>query len=281
MKNNSTVRESRARFWLIGLAATVVVALACGPISIGGGSQATAEAFAAALEATRAANALTSTAAANATATVKALPPTAGPAPTAIAFSTSTPDAAATAQAEALIAPIKSDLAKYGVNPDQGYLGWMRGGITLELHTYGETAYDADAPLVPTHNFVVQADVTWQTRTGLAGCGYVIHADQSKNFYGMGVARGAEGVAVFAKYRGGRVADWTTFDAPAVNWQNGDTNTLTIVAQDAVFTLYVNGQRTAQVSDGEYAQGITAFAALSESGTSICTFNNGWLWVLD
>jgi hypothetical protein len=269
--------------WSSLLAAVVLTMLACGGVGdlVGGGEEATAQALSTALENTRAASAVTTTAEANASATVEAQPTT--PVPTITPLPTITPDAAATAAVEATLAPIRADLPAYGIDPSQGRLGWVHNPVTIELQTYGAQDYHTDFPTAVTRNFVVQADVTWTTRTGLAGCGYVFRADQEQNFYGVGIFRGATGVAGFAEYRLGKpVDDEIEFrDAPATLWQNGDTNRLAVVALEDQFTFYVNGQVSHQFSSSSLQAGVVAFAALSESGTSICTFNNGWLWVLD
>jgi hypothetical protein len=266
-----------------GLLAVVSLMLACSGLGdlLGNSQQATADAFAQQLEMTRLSDALTGTASANATATVRAQSPT--PAPTATPLPTSTPDAAATAAAEATLTPIHDALSSYGIDPNQGYLGWASDPKTIELNHYLDTAYDDQFLFVATRNFVVQADVTWTTRTGLAGCGFIFRADQEKNAYAMGIARGAQGVAVFNLVRQGKVANnkWQSQYAPSTNFRNGDTNRLAIVAQETTFSLYVNNQFTLQINDGELQAGAVAFAALSESGTSICTYNNGWLWILD
>lgn len=276
------MKDTPRRMRIGGLLAAACLGLACAGLDLGGNSdQATADAFAAALEATRAAEAAASTATANSVATIDALPDT--PAPTSTQFPTRTPDTAATAAVEATLTPIRAALSGYGVDPNQGQLGWVHAPKTIELNTYLDTAFATDYPTLLARNFVVEADVTWQTRTGLAGCGFIFRADQSENAYAMGIARGATGVGVFNLIRGGRPSrsTWETSDAPATNFQNGDTNRLAIVGRETTFALYVNGQFTFQVSDAELPAGLVAFAALSESGTSICTYNNGWLWVLD
>jgi hypothetical protein len=270
----------RKSVFLLPLALILACAL---PGGLGGPdpSQATAEALSTGIESTRLASGATSTAEANATSTTRAqpteVPPTVTPLPTV------TPNAAATAQAEATVEPIRGYLASYGVDPSQGRLGWVHQPKTIELQSYGAQDYTTDFPSVVTRNFVVQADVTWETRTGLAGCGFIFRADQSQNFYGMGIARGATGVSVFDVFLGGRSTQggFEVADAPTTNWRNGETNRLAIVGQENVFTLFVNGQFTHQRSDNTLQSGIVAFAALSESGLSICTFNNGWLWILD
>lgn len=247
-------------------------ALACFPLSLGRPS---------ASETAIAAKVMTEIAA-----TVIPVAPTAVPtiAPTATGVPSQTPDlgAAETATAEALLAPVRSALANYGISPDQGRLGWTHPTKTIELKTFHGANYATDFPNVVARDFVVQADVTWLTSTGAAGCGFVFRADESRTFYGMGVFRGAEGVAAFNEWRKGEEADWQRFrDAPTIRSGNGETNTLAVVAEASRFRLYVNGQLTDQVTNPDLALGAVAFAAFSESGTTICTFNNGWLWILD
>jgi hypothetical protein len=256
--------------------------LACSGLGdlLGNSPQATADALATNIEGTRLADALVGTANANATATVKAQPTV--PPPTVTPLPSLTPNAAATAAAQATLEPIRAALSSYGIDPNVGRLAWVHDPVTIELQTYGAQDYATNYPNQLTRNFVVEADVTWTTRTGLAGCGYVFRADQEQNFYGIGIARGATGVSVFDVFLNGKAAgSWETYDAPATNWQNGDTNRLALVAQEDQFILYVNGQFTHQAQDGRLQAGVVAFAALSESGLSICTFNNGWLWTLD
>ncbi len=277
------MKNSRPRLHWSSLLVVAGLMLACSGLGdlTGNNEQATADALAANIEGTRLAAANTSTANANATATVKAQPTEVLPSVTPLP--SITPDAAATANAEATLTPIRSALASYGIDPNQGRLGWVHNPVTIELNTYGAQDYATDYPSLLTRNFVVQADVTWVTRTGLAGCGFVFRADQEENFYGVGIFRGATGVAGFGEYAHGQVVrNGIEFrDAPAVLWRNDETNRLALVAQENTFTLYVNGQFSHQISYTTLDVGVTAFAALSESGTSICTFNNGWLWLLD
>jgi hypothetical protein len=262
----------------------IVLTLACvlpGGVFGPSAEEATAEALSTGIESTRLAGGQTSTAGANATSTQRAQPTT--PAPTVTPLPSVTPDSAATAAVEATLAPIRGYLSGYGIDPGQGRLGWAHAPVTIELQSYGAQDYATDFPNIVTRNFVVQADVTWETRTGLAGCGFIFRADQEQNFYGMGIARGATGVSVFDRFLEGRSVrgSFEVADAPTTNWRNGETNRLAIVAQENAFSLFVNGQFTHQRVDNSLQAGIVAFAALSESGLSICTFNNGWLWILD
>ena len=247
-------------------------------------NQATAEALISLLAATSNAESAAATAAVAATDAAAAVSGVAGP--TATSLPTRTPDFAATQAAEALVAPIKAALPNYGVDPNTGFLGWMHppASISLDRYLEGDYALDPQYQSFAVHNFVVQADVTWETRTGLAGCGFAFRAATETDYYGMGIARGAQGVAVFSLFHNKKPVNdkLQTEDAAAVRDRNGDTNTLAVVGIDNTFTLYVNNQFTEKIADDTLVSpGLVAFAAFSESGTSICNFNNGWLWVLD
>jgi hypothetical protein len=208
-------------------------------------------------------------------------PPTDTPEPEA----TATVDefALVTQTAEAAIDEIRATLPTYGVGADEGSLGWVHQPVTVEVRTFKEASYASDYPTVIVADFVAQADVTWITDTGLAGCGFMFRADpQTETFYGMGVFRGGTGVAAFNEWQNGVSARWDRYrDAPTTNPQNGATNTLAVVARGSQFSFYVNGQVVDTVSNADLPLGAVGFAAFSESGTTTCSFSNGWLWVLN
>ena len=68
---------------------------------------------------------------------------------------------------------------------------------------------------------------------------------------------------------------------PAFEWQNNTTNRIAVVARGDTFTLYTNGTRIGEVTDSTYNRGFVAMVALSESGRTVCEFDNAWLWSLD
>lgn len=61
----------------------------------------------------------------------------------------------------------------------------------------------------------------------------------------------------------------------------GSTNSYLLVVQDDQMTIYANGKRLRTHYDKRLTEGTPAFFAGLESGETTCTFNNGWLWVLD
>jgi len=118
------------------------------------------------------------------TATHTAIPPTSTPVPpTATPEPTSTPDVTATAMAQAtqtaapLIAMIDAELKKYDLSTDEGYLGWWDDSTVIKVDGYMEEKPQAIFPDVSAADFVLHADVTWETSTGLAGCAFYVRSE--------------------------------------------------------------------------------------------------------
>ncbi|MBI3762476.1 MAG: hypothetical protein HY260_11525 [Chloroflexi bacterium] len=211
--------------------------------------------------------------------------------PTPAPSATPTPDSAAMAQTQAAetrvaAAPIiEPQMQKYGLSTAQGSLGWMHRPITLSLTKYGEYQTAVDYPELRVADFVVQADITWSTTTGFAGCGFAVRASPGfgrKLEYNLLTVRlsGAP-VWLFAFYKSG---NWTNISgfrkAAKLNVKQGSTNTVAIVAQGSRFTTYVNGANAGSVTHTKVSEGAVGFLADQESGKTTCTFENAWLWVL-
>lgn len=161
--------------------------------------------------------------------------------------------AAATATAaagEAAAAPIRAELPAYGVDPASGKLGWVHPPLTLETQGKRQYAYANDFIQVVAQDFVVSADITWNTRYGDSGCGFVLRSDGNKeapNQYAVVITRGSSGHMIFSVMANGNVvtardiyANWAD---PRFEWQNDTTNRLTVVGRGNLFTVYTNGTR--------------------------------------
>ena len=75
------------------------------------------------------------------------------------------------------------------------------------------------------------------------------------------------------------LAGWR--DAPSLDIRLDSTNTVALVGQGSKFTAYINGQDMGSVTDSQLTEGAVGFAASQESGKTTCTFENGWLWILN
>jgi predicted small secreted protein len=146
-----------------------------------------------------------------------------------------TGDQALTATAMAS-APIQAELPKYGVDPNQGYLGWIHPPVSLEVEGY------------------MQAEITWNTVTGLSGCGFVLRSDGNQdalNQYLAIASRGASGHVVFGTMANGELVTGQDIYAygidPNFDWQYDVTNRLTIVGRGNTFSIFTNGTLICEV----------------------------------
>jgi hypothetical protein len=275
----------RHLFILAALVSLLAASLACAP---GGNSQeATALALAESIEGTATAGAGE---AFNAEANLQ----------TAQALATlNSQDAAATLAAEAAgdeqaaaataaaAAPIIAELPTYGVDPSQGELAWIHPPVSIDVEGYLQYDYINHFIGTLVSDFVVSSDITWNTDTGLAGCGFVLRSDGNEeaiNQYMVIASRGGSGTVFFVTQTEGdffHEDPFSTSPDPQFEWQNDFTNRLTVVARGNTFTIYTNGTQIGQINNSAYTRGFVAMVALSESMQTHCEFNNTWLWSLD
>lgn len=266
-------------------AAAVLLALACSVA--GGGQSATTEALAESIAATATARAaggsLGSSARQTAEAAANALDESTAATQAAEAALRLELDAA-TATA---VAPMLMELPLYGVDPTQGRPGWVHPPETLDVQ--GFMQYDFANRFIATvaQDLAVAADITWDTTTGLSGCGFVLRSDGNKealNQYMVIATRGANGHVVFAPQVNGEVETGVDLYArgidPLFQSANGTTNRLVVVARGSTFDIYTNGTWIGQISDTRFDRGFVALVALSESGRTVCQFSNAWMWLI-
>lgn len=198
-------------------------------------------------------------------------------------------DAAATATRRA---PILEELATYGVDPNQGRLAWIHQPITIETEGYLQYNYANQNISTVAQDFVLAGDITWNTRFGTTGCGFVLRSDgdEEENFdqYLVIATRGASGHVGFVIMQDGEVKTNEITDIyangidPLFEWQNDTTNRLTVVARGNTFTIYTNGTRIGEVTPSvAYERGFVAFVALNESGDTTCHYEDTWLWLIE
>jgi hypothetical protein len=71
--------------------------------------------------------------------------------------------------------------------------------------------------------------------------------------------------------------------ASAIDQGQGATNEIILIARDGEFTLYINDERIGKFFDYTEArsEGYFAFDGWQESGTTVCTFADTWVWLID
>jgi hypothetical protein len=195
---------------------------------------------------------------------------------------------AATATA---VAPIEAELRSYGIDPAAGQLGWVHPPVTIHVEDYLGFDYANQFLETVAADFVVAADITWNTQFGSTGCGFVVRSDgdeEAFNQYLIIATRGAEGHVGFIVMRDGDVIIDESEDIyangidPLFEWQNDMTNRIVVVGQGDTFTIYTNGTQIGEITnEGGLEKGFVALVALNESGYTTCNYDNTWLWLMD
>ncbi|MBW8010672.1 MAG: hypothetical protein FVQ83_05430 [Chloroflexi bacterium] len=67
----------------------------------------------------------------------------------------------------------------------------------------------------------------------------------------------------------------------AINLESDSTNEYVLVAEGTMGTLYANYVRLSRVIISAQDDGRIAFFAYQHQGTTTCTFEDAWVWVLD
>lgn len=202
--------------------------------------------------------------------------------------------AAATGTAEAAlaatVAPIEQELLSLGVDPSQGSLGWVHPPVEIFVEGYLQYDWDIDRVRV-VDDFVVAADITWNTQFGSTGCGFVLRSDGNEEAitqYLVIATRGGSGRVLFGTQIDGNLLLDESEDIyangidPLFEWQNDTTNRIVVVGRGPVFSIFSNGTHLGDITtNGEITRGLVAFVALNESGTTFCRFDNAYLWQLN
>jgi len=142
---------------------------------------------------------------------------------------------------------VAADLSIYGVDPSQGRPGWVHPPTTVEVNGYRQHDYANQFLNTVAEDFVISADITWNTQYGNSGCGFVLRSDgneESFNQYVVVITRGASGHVLFTTMADGEVVNARDIYAYGLDdnfdWQNDTTNRLTVVGRGQKFSIYTN-----------------------------------------
>lgn len=157
--------------------------------------------------------------------------------------------AQAAAQSQAFDA-IKAQLPTYGVDPAQGSPGWTHPSVTINARGKDGSAYANDNIQLPVKDFVLSADITWNTRYGDSGCGFFVRSNGNSDRpsqYTIVITRGSNGHMIFTVMVDGEVLNAQDVYANGIDErfqvQNDTTNNLTVVGRAGIFTIYSNGTK--------------------------------------
>ena len=146
-----------------------------------------------------------------------------------------------------IAAPVVAELPKYGLDASSGKVGWIHDPLTLEVSGYQQMTYGNDFMNITASNFVLAADLTWDTQYGDSGCGFMFRSNgdqQNPDAYMVIASRFANGRVVFMALADGELANLRHFYPKEADrsfeWQNGTTNRIAIVARDNLIEVYTN-----------------------------------------
>jgi len=151
-------------------------------------------------------------------------------------------------------APILAELPQYGLDTSQGRLGWVHDPLTLDIRGYHQFAHGNDHMEVMASDFALAADITWDTRYGSSGCGFMFRSDgdpDKPNQYMLLATRFANGHVIFSALADGEIANIHDFypktEDRSFEWQNGTTNRLAVIARGNLIEIYTNGVKIGEV----------------------------------
>lgn len=147
----------------------------------------------------------------------------------------------------AAIAPILAELPKYGVDPSEGKIGWVHPPVSMDASGYHHFEYVNYYLGTLAQDFVISADITWNTVGSTSGCGFVMRSDGNTDALDQYVAiitRVASGHFLFSTMSDGEVVTgrdiYARYKDKSFRWENDTTNRLTIVGRGNRFWVYTN-----------------------------------------
>jgi hypothetical protein len=197
-------------------------------------------------------------------------------------------DTLATAEMDGNLALIAPKLEKLGFDLESGRLiHFSQSKVSLSVDSY--MADDHKMILEkPIQDFIMQADVSWKSSSGLAGCGIVFRAEED-------LERGANYQYLMMRLSGAPAWDiqhynygqyqysllpFTQF-TPAIDDRQNAINTITLIVRGDTFKSIINTTKGNDARDNGLTEGGIALLAWQESGETTCTFNNVWIWRLN
>ncbi|NIM93865.1 MAG: DUF1080 domain-containing protein [Anaerolineales bacterium] len=220
--------------------------------------------------------------------------PTETPPPTAIPTitPTPTPDVEATLMAEiestavVIVFEIDDVLSEIGLNVFEGQLGWFNVEPIVIIEDGYNIMFTHDPGIGQSFsNFALKADVTWESTSGLAGCGVIFRSEddldngEQLQFNTMrlsGYPAWDVEIWNYGEWQGTLTGEIKA--SSAIKLENGATNEYLLIVDGVTTSIYANGRRIGAVTTAKRQNGKIAFFTWQESGKTTCTFDNIWVW---
>jgi hypothetical protein len=152
------------------------------------------------------------------------------------------------------MAPAVAELPRYGIDPASGYVAWIHNPTTIDLNGFNQTGYANDYPQITAKDFVLVADIKWNTKNSLSGCGFMFRSDGNQNNpnqYSLIVTRVGSGHMGFLAIAHGEISNYRQYFIKekdrSFSWLNDTSNRLALVARGNNLEFYTNGNLIGQV----------------------------------
>ena len=164
-----------------------------------------------------------------------------------------------TQEAEGMLTEIDKVLQKIDYSTEEGYLAWSeKDPWPITSTTYGTIIFEPIDEGTDYTTYILHYDVTWESTSGLAGCGLIFHSEE--NLGGGKQYR-------FYAYRFSGLPYWTVelwnanwpptsamgrgkFNS-VINQENGSTNSYTLVVREGIMTVYANNKHSRGTGTGQ------------------------------
>ncbi len=161
------------------------------------------------------------------------------------------------------MAPVLAELPRYGLDISQGYVAWIHQPVTINLQGYMTNGYANDYSQITAADFVMAADITWNTVASLSGCGFMFRSNGDQNEpdqYSVLLTRTAGGYLAFMATAKGNFANFHYYFPKEVDksfsWFQDSTNRLVVVARGNLIDMYTNGHLIGEVDTTQPPQQI-------------------------
>jgi len=148
---------------------------------------------------------------------------------------------------QAVEAPILAELPVYGADTSRGRVAWTQSQVLLRAEGYNQVEYANEYSLITAKNFVMAADVTWDTQYGASGCGFTVRANgsaETPSAYMIAMSRGRTGYIYFLSQINGDLSNFASIFANGIDerfdWQKDSTNRLAVVGNGNQLAVYTN-----------------------------------------
>ncbi len=213
--------------------------------------------------------------------TAPVIPPTATP------DYQATLDHDATLEAQASVGKILDWLSDINIDLPRGYrVPITSDSARLKVTSYMGQEYEKITP-DELNDFIIGVDITWNSSSGLAGCGLILRSEADPNrgsSYQFAIRRlsgaGSWDIEYFidGKYKG-NVTGGVRYHK-AIDYKQDSTNRVIVTVIGEEYIVYVNGERLSSAYSGVKLDGHVSFLAWQESGNTTCTFNDAWIWAV-